>query len=904
MSAAGSRASGAVIVAVALAAMALAPALAQGQRSPDARTLLARMTPAQRVGQLFLVPFWGDTAPDGSAVAALVSDRHVGGVLLDPARGDFTNTVGAPLQVARLTRALQARATGGDSGVPLLVAVSQLGDPYPDSALWGGMTPLPSSLALGATWQPDLAEAVGEVAGRELAAAGVNLLLGPVLDVADDPRPASSGDLGVRTFGGSAPWVARFGQRYVAGVHRGSGGRVATAVTSFPGIGGADRSPAEDLPVVEGTLPDLATADLVPFAAVTGVARREAGRTDAMVTSNVRYRGVQQQADRPISLDSGGLRYLWAQVPQLTAWREDQGVLVSPALGAPAVRRYLDPTLGTFNARRVAREALMAGHDLLTLSDLAAPEDPDAQTAIMADVIDWLAREYEQDDAVRDAVDAAALRVLSLKQRIGLLDTPVGPEPQPETFGGGLDLTAQVARQALTQIAPVDDHGGWAAAESPRTGNRIAFIVDARVVRECATCAPYQSLDPERFLAAVRRAYGPAGTGRLVRDDDATAITFAELKAWLQASGRVRPEDTVALVPPLRASRLAEVGRQLRRADWLVFGMRDVRPQDDPASDALKLFLKADPPELAAKRRVALAFGAPYYLDATEIARLTAYYALYSRSEAFVDVAVRALYGDQVAVGASPVTVTGARYDLARRLEPSLDQIPELELVGHDPAVPMGQGATVTVRTTTVRDDNGHPVPDGTPVRIRRYDRAEGVFLPDVDAVTTDGRATVSMRLDRPGVLEISAAFENGLRGKMLAITVEEAGLFFVRSPDFGPLRPGVAVDWGIFVLSLGLMLLAGVIAYVVDGESARAPARLLRLFLISLCWGLVGYLMVAAGGLHINGLGPVRVWPSGWSVAYQAPLLAFALALVPVLAVRRHWRALVPRGVSARRQR
>jgi hypothetical protein len=73
-------------------------------------------------------------------------------------------------------------------------------------------------------------------------------------------------------------------------------------------------------------------------------------------------------------------------------------------------------------------------------------------------------------------------------------------------------------------------------------------------------------------------------------------------------------------------------------------------------------------------------------------------------------------------------------------------------------------------------------------------------------------------------------------------------------------------------------------------------------LFLISLCCGLVGYLLVAAGGLHLNSLGPWRVWPTGWSVAYPAPLMAFALALVPVLVARGGRHTLGARAGSARR--
>ncbi len=852
----------------------------------DPRRLLETLTPVQRVGQLFLVPVWGAEPALDDAAARLLRQGAVGGVILDPGRANFVNDATAPAQVAQLTNALQRAARSAGLSVPLLVGLVQLGDAFPDSQLWGGMTSLPSQMALGATWDEDRAEAMGAVVGDELAAVGVNLLLAPTLDVAQAPRLASSGDLGVRTFGGSPAWVARLGQRFVAGVHRGSGGRVATAAGSFPGVGGADRSQVEALPVVESTLSDLVAVELLPFAAVTGAATRDTGRTDALLTSHVRFRGVQQQADRPVSLDSGGLRYLWAQLPVLTAWRADQGLLVSPSLGAPAVRRYLDPAGGTLNARRVVREALLAGNDLLTATELGPAADPPAQQAAILDAMAWLVDEYERDQGVRDAVDEAALRVLTLKQRLGLLDRwpLVDANGAARAVGGHADEVSQLARAALTQIVPTAGGDGRPAVPSPLPGERVLLVVDARQVLECPDCQAYWSLDPQRLVDGVRQVYGPGGSGRLTSDEDVAAITYGELKAWLQASGRVRGEDTVVLVEPLSPERRVEVDRLLRRADWLVFAMQDVRPAEVPPSDALNLFLRADPPELAEAEIAVLAFGAPYYLDATEIARLSVYYALYSRTGPFLDIAVRALFGDVPAAGASPVSVPGARYDLARMMEPNPDQIPGLELVGWDAARPLTQGATLIVRTTTVRDRNGHAVPDGTRVRIRRYDRAEGVFLPDVDTTTERGRATAEMRADRAGVLEVTATFDNGLRSEPLSVTIEPGGLFSMPAPDIGLMRPRVPVDWQIFFLSLALMLVAGLVVFGAEVEVARTPGRMMRLVLLSLCWGLAGYLLVAAGGLHVAELGGVRLWPAGWNVAYQAPLLSFVLALLPVV--------------------
>ena len=44
--------------------------------------ILAQMTPEQRVGQLFLVTFYGPDAQAGSDIVTLIQDYHIGGGVL------------------------------------------------------------------------------------------------------------------------------------------------------------------------------------------------------------------------------------------------------------------------------------------------------------------------------------------------------------------------------------------------------------------------------------------------------------------------------------------------------------------------------------------------------------------------------------------------------------------------------------------------------------------------------------------------------------------------------------------------------------------------------------------------------------------------------------------------------
>ena len=147
--------------------------------------------------------------------------------------------------------------------VPLFVAITQEGNGYPTDQILSGLTPLPSEMAIGATWNPELARRVGEVRGRELAALGFNLYFGPSLDVLEAPA-ASGGDLGARVFGGDPFWVGEMGRAYVTGLHNGSDNQLLVIAKHFPGVGRSDRLPEEEVSTVRKSLEQLNKSNLRP----------------------------------------------------------------------------------------------------------------------------------------------------------------------------------------------------------------------------------------------------------------------------------------------------------------------------------------------------------------------------------------------------------------------------------------------------------------------------------------------------------------------------------------------------------------------------------------------------------------------------------------------------------------
>lgn len=96
-----------------------------------------------------------------------------------------------------------------------------------------GFCRLPEPLGLAATRDPELVEKCGRLIGEELKAAGVDVTLSPMADLATEPRwPRVSG-----TFGEDASLVVRMVRAYLKGVQ---GAGVGCVVKHFPG-GGAEK---------------------------------------------------------------------------------------------------------------------------------------------------------------------------------------------------------------------------------------------------------------------------------------------------------------------------------------------------------------------------------------------------------------------------------------------------------------------------------------------------------------------------------------------------------------------------------------------------------------------------------------------------------------------------------------
>jgi len=335
--------------------------------------VLAGWSLEQRVGQLLMV---GVSVSDPAPVSAeAIRDKHVGNVFL---HGRSKAGVAATRElVEEYTSLVSRRST---HGTPLLVATDQEGGLV--QVLRGpGFSEIPKATEQ-ATWKPATLRERARGWGDELAAAGVDLNLAPVMDLVDGP-PADNPPIGYfgRNYGDTPTSVVRSANAFSAG-QRAAG--VETVVKHFPGLGRVTENTDTEARVTD----DVTTRD---DAAVRVFARGiDAGARYVMMSSAV-YEKIDPDAPAAFSpvvvedLLRGDLGF--------------DGIVMTDDVSAAA--QVQDRAPG-----QRAVDAVDAGVDLVLAS---------ADPSVVPAMADALVAQARKDPGFAEKVDASARRVLAAK---------------------------------------------------------------------------------------------------------------------------------------------------------------------------------------------------------------------------------------------------------------------------------------------------------------------------------------------------------------------------------------------------------------------------------------------------------------------------------------------------------
>lgn len=346
--------------------------------------VLETMSVEDKVGQLLMPLLAGTsagevTAAESAANVALsglatpqeiVAQFRLGGVIY------LGHNIQDAAQVAALSSGLQAAATQASSP-GLLLGIDQEGGRV--VRITDGVTPVPSARSFAG--DTAAIEASALLSGQELQTQGFNLVFAPVADLAD----GNAGVIGDRSYSADPQQAASAVAAAIRGFEQ-SG--IAASVKHWPGHGATTVDSHQSLPTVQVTYDEWVLRERVPF-----VAALEAG-VEVVMVGHLYLPGLDDQ-DRASSVSPVIINQLLRDELGFA------GVVVTDALDMGAV--------SSIQRGELAVAAIEAGVDLL----LAPPDLLAAQEALLAAVTDGR--------ITIERLDEAVLRILRLKERLGLL---------------------------------------------------------------------------------------------------------------------------------------------------------------------------------------------------------------------------------------------------------------------------------------------------------------------------------------------------------------------------------------------------------------------------------------------------------------------------------------------------
>ncbi len=331
---------------------------------------------ATAVGELLLIGFYGASAASPSArlLARQVRRGQVGAVFF------VTQNVGTSEEVADLIRLFQS-----DGGRPLL-AIDHEGGIVQRLTKAHGFTRVPAARDVASSMTPSEARTLYAQAGRELAAFGFNVNLGPVMDVDEPSNPG----IGVcrRAYHTDPERIAAYAQAFVDGF---ASAGILSAAKHFPGHGRAVSDSHDGTANISATWTEVELEPFVRMFASSHVSHM-------VMTGHLRLDSVAPDG-RPATVSAP---IVTGMLRQRLGY---QGVIVTDDLDMGAVSKIM-------SRGEAFVQAIAAGNDLIMIKNLFGYDPLLPQRAV-----GWVRKAIAQGLLTDVQVLTAAARVRVIRRQ-------------------------------------------------------------------------------------------------------------------------------------------------------------------------------------------------------------------------------------------------------------------------------------------------------------------------------------------------------------------------------------------------------------------------------------------------------------------------------------------------------
>ncbi|MGM0883062.1 MAG: beta-N-acetylhexosaminidase [Bacillota bacterium] len=338
---------------------------------------IAGMTIDEKIGQMIIVGLNG-TSMQARALK-MIETYHIGGFIL------YKENIAEAYQTMTLLN--QLKAANISNAAPLWLSIDQEGGKV--SRMPDEFIELPKAQQVGMVNQRSYTRQIGLALGEEVHSLGFNMDFAPVLDINSNPKNPVIGD---RSFGSDPQTVIRHGIETMKAIQS---KHVAAVVKHFPGHGDTSVDSHLDLPVVQKSMKELQSYELLPF--------EEAIKQDADAVMIAHLLIPQIDKQNPASLSRKIITNLLRETLKF------DGVVITDDMTMGGITKHYDIVEAAIKSVQAGSDILLVGHDY------------DKQVS----VLQALKNSMDNGILTEETLDQSVYRILRLKEKYNLKDDPV-----------------------------------------------------------------------------------------------------------------------------------------------------------------------------------------------------------------------------------------------------------------------------------------------------------------------------------------------------------------------------------------------------------------------------------------------------------------------------------------------